>query len=666
MRRTALFAAASAAALSLATGAAHAAEEAGTPNAVSELVVTGAPYVVSIDSTTTSVDVVKRDDLDQVPSGGLGDVLNGMPGVRSTFFGPGASRPVIRGLSGPRVMVLTNGVGQIDASALSPDHQVATDPQEAERIEVLRGPAALAYGGSAIGGVVNIIDDRIPDQPVDGVHGRVLADGSTVDKGQSYSGALKAGTGPWNFTIDGVHKESKDYSIPVPAKSARLAAEDGEDFLGGDDSKVANTALKLDAYGAGMSYTGDAGFIGLAAKRTETTYGVPTEEADPVSIRLKQTRYDARGALNVDLGPFDKIKFAAGYADYTHTEFEGPDPGTTFLSDGWEARVELIQRAQDGWQGAVGVQALKRDFDAIGDEALVPRTKITEAGVFTLQRLDKDSWGVEGGLRLDQRKLDSLAGKADFTNVSASLGAFVRPAEGWFLGLALSRTSRAPSEEELFADGPHPATLAYEVGDTKLDNEVSYAADATLHYNAGGWNADLHLYVTKYDGFIDLYRTGAVDAGSGLDVFHFVQTEAKFYGTEAEVSYLFWQDGERSLTFEGGADYVHGETDLGPAARVPPWSVTGRAIFEGGWWTGKLELRHVADQNRVAEHELPTDSYEMLNASLVFRPLKNQDFKILIDGRNLTDSQAREHASFLKDLAPLPGRSLRIGVGYSF
>ena len=665
MRRTVLFAAASAVALSFAVDA-HAAGDTGGDTAVSELVVTGAPYVVSIESTTTSVDVVKRDELDQAPSGGLGDVLNGMPGVRSTFFGPGASRPVIRGLSGPRVMVLTNGVGQIDASALSPDHQVATDPQEAERIEVLRGPAALAYGGSAIGGVVNIIDDRIPDKPVDGVHGRVMAEGSTVDQGQGYSGALKAGAGPWNVTVDGVHKESQDYDIPVPAKSPRLAARDGEPFPGGDASTVFNTSLKLDAYGAGVSYTGDKGFIGLSAKRTETTYGVPTEEADPVSIRLKQTRYDARGGMDLDLGPFDRVKFAAGYADYTHTEFEGPNPGTTFLSDGWEGRIELVQRERDGWQGAVGFQALERNFDAIGDEALVPKTRITEQGVFTLQRLDKDAWGVEGGVRLDRRKLDSVVGSRDFDNVSASVGVFARPAEGWFLGLSLSRTSRAPSEEELFADGPHPATLAYEVGDANLDKEISYAADATLHYNGGGWNADLHVYATKYDGFIDLYRTGAVDAGSGLDVFRFVQTGAKFYGTEAEVSYLFWQDGERSLTFEGGADYVHGETDLGPAARVPPWSVTGRAIFEAGWWTGKLELRHVADQARVSAGELPTDGYEMLNASLVFRPLKDQDFKIMIDGRNLADSTAREHASFLKDLAPLPGRSLRIGVGYSF
>src|SRR5690606_15059736 len=198
---------------------------------VSKIVVTGAPYVVSLDSSTTNVDILRREDLDAAPAGGLGDVLAGLPGVRSSFFGPGASRPVIRGLTGPRVMVLTNGVGQIDASALSPDHQVATDPQEAERIEVLRGPSALAYGGSAIGGVVNIIDGRIPETPADGVHGRALVAGSTVDEGRVASAALRAGANGWAVTLDGTSRRSEDYDIPVPAESDRLRVSEGEEPL---------------------------------------------------------------------------------------------------------------------------------------------------------------------------------------------------------------------------------------------------------------------------------------------------------------------------------------------------------------------------------------------------------------------------------------------------
>lgn len=634
------------------------------PKEVSEVVVTGAPYVVSMDSTTTSVDVIKRDELDTAPAAGIGDVLSGLPGVRSTFFGPGASRPVIRGLAGPRVLVLTNGVGMIDASALSPDHQVATDPQEAERIEVLRGPSALAYGGSAIGGIVNIIDDRIPHEVVDGLHGRMLATASSGDEGRMASAAFKAGVGNWVFSLDGLRRTSEDYTVPVAQISRRLAAAEGLDTPLPDETKVVNSAVELNAYGAGVSYVGDRGYGGLSIKKTDTTYGIAAEE--DVTIGLKQTRVDAQGELNLDAGPFNKIKFSGGWADYTHTEFEGQEVGTKFLSDGWEGRVELVQPERNGWQGAVGFQALQRNFDAIGEEALIPKTKITEQGVFTLQRLDKDSWGVEGGLRVDHRALDSELAKRDFTNVSASVGVFARPAEGWFMGLSASRTSRAPTEEELFSEGPHPATQQFERGDVDLSEEISYSLDATLHYAGGPWSMDLHAFAVKYDGFIDQKATGEIDQESGFRIYDFVQTNATFYGAEFEGSYRLWQDGERSFRLEGAADYVRGETDLGVPARIPPWSVTGRAVFDGGWWTGQLELRKVGEQDRVAQYELPTDGYMMLNTTVSATPFRDKNLKVFAEARNLNDTEAREHASFLKDFAPLPGRSFRMGVGYRF
>lgn len=645
---------------------------------VSEVVVTAAPYVVSMDSVTTSVEVVKRDDLDTAPSAGLGDVLSGLPGVRSTSFGPGASRPVIRGLAGPRVLVLTNGVGMIDASALSPDHQVATDPQEAERIEVLRGPSALAYGGSAIGGIVNIIDDRISEKTVDGFHGRMMAAGSSVDESQTASAAFKFGTGNWVFSLDGLRRTSEDYDIPVQAASRRKLAADGEEFTGPTRSTVENTAVELFSYGGGVSYVGGAGFLGLAVKHTDSRYGVPGHESHAgdegpdheedvgVQIDLKQTRYDLRGGLDLDLGVFNQLKFSAGYADYEHVELEGEQIGTRFLSDGWEARAELVQKERDGWQGAIGLQGLSRTIEAIGDEAFIPSTGINEVGVFTLQRLDKDSWGVEGGMRLDRRELESALGAHDFTNVSASLGAFLRLAESWFLGVSVSRAARAPTEVELFADGPHAATRGYELGDQTLDSEISYSLDTSVHYGAGPWNIDLHGFYVKYDGFIDLRATGATRPDSGLTIFRYQQTDATFYGAEAEAAYTLWRDGERSFSLEGAADYVRGDTDLGPPARVPPWSVTGRAVFEGGWWTGKLELREVGDQERVADFELPTDGYRTLNASLTFRPFEDRNLKIFMDARNINDAEMREHASFLKDIAPLPGRSFRIGAGLTF
>ncbi|MFZ5720727.1 MAG: TonB-dependent receptor [Pseudomonadota bacterium] len=678
MSRVRLFA--SAAVLTAIAAPAFAQPAPGRDREVSEVVVTAAPYVVTLDSATTSVDILKRDDIDQAPAGGLGDALANVAGVRSSAFGPGASRPVIRGLSGPRVLVLSNGLGQVDASALSPDHAVATDPQEASRIEVLRGPSALAYGGSAIGGVVNVIDDRIATTPADGVSGRVTASGSTVDNGWQTSGAVKFGAGPLVFTLDGTHRDTEAYEVPTFPESRRQVAAEGEEWPGPVDSKVENTFSELSAYGGGVSYVGDQGYLGVSVKRTESEYGVPGHahehedephageepEEEVVTIDLEQTRYDLRGEYRLSSGLFETVRFAGGYADYTHVELEGGEVGTRFESQGWEGRLELVQPNRDGWQGAVGVQWLQRDFKAIGDEAFVPPTDTIEWGVFTLQRLDRDAWGVEGGVRLERKDLESPIGDRSFTGVSASLGAFVRPAEGWFLSLSGSRTERAPAQEELFANGPHPATRSFEVGDLSLDSEVSWSADLTAHYGAGRWDVDAHLFAVRYDGFIDLRPTGAEDAESGLPIFQFVQTDASFYGAEIDGSYRLWEDGARSFRLEGTFDYVHGKTDLGPPARIPPWGAAARGVFEAGWWTGQVEVRRVGGQDRVADFELPTDAYTMLNAALTVRPLKDRDFKIFLEGRNLTDAEAREHASFLKDIAPLPGRNVRIGMGYRF
>lgn len=665
MPRSDLFGAAGVLAL-LAALPARAAEPEGGGKRLSEVVVTAAPYTVSIGSTTTSINVIKRDDLDRAPPAGLGDVLASVPGVRTSFFGPGASRPVIRGLAGPRVLVLTNGIGLIDASALSPDHQVASDPQAAERIEVLRGPSALAYGGSAIGGVVNVIDDRIPSTHRAGLHGRGAYSYATVNDGAQVSGALRAGVGDyWTLTLDGVHRHTGDYDVPTNPISNRRRAAEGLPAPQRPENKVGNTFVNLDEYGGGFSYAADGGWGGLSAKHTDSSYGSAAE--GDVFIKLKQTRIDARGGADVNLGLFDKIKFTSGWADYEHTEFEDDAPGTTFLSDGYEGRLELVQPERGGWQGAFGVQGLHRKVDATGDEALIPKTKIAEVGVFTLQRLDKGAWGVEGGLRLDSRKLDSLAGERDFANLSASVGVFARPVDGWFLGLSASRTSRAPTEEELFSNGPHRATGQFEIGEAALREEVSYSANGSLHYSGGRWLLDADIYAAKYDNFIDLRPSGAVDADSDLPIFRFVQSGARFHGAEVEASYRLWRKDARSFRLELAGDYVRGQTDAGPAVRIPPWSVSVRGIYEANVWNGSLEVRTVGAQNRVAEFEAPTDGFTLVNAAVTYTPISGRRaLKLFVEGHNLTDQEAREHASALKDVAPLPGRSLRVGVAYDF
>jgi iron complex outermembrane receptor protein len=643
-------------------------------NAVDKVVITAAPYAVSLDTVTSSVNVITRDKLDVLPPAGLGDMLNGQPGLRSTFYGPGASRPVIRGLSGPRVMVLQNGVGQVDASSLSPDHAVASDPGEASRVEVLRGPSTLAYGGSGIGGVVNVIDDRVPSAaPANGFEGRLAGSVSSVDDGKSINGSAKFGKGPLVFAIDADHRTSGDYDVPSSPVSARLAKAEG--LTVDPDKTVRNADVEVDAYGAGVSYVHDSGFFGVSIKKIDTTYGVPYQQIlapidpgaeGPVSIHLQQTRYDVRGEQEVDLGPFDKVRLSLGHAKYEHAEIsvDSGEVGTRFLSDGTEGRLELVQKERDGWQGAVGFQALKRHFEAIGDEAFVPSTDIKEYGVFTLQRLDKGNWGVDAGLRFDSRELKTSFADKTFDNVSGSLGLFYKPAEHQFVALTVSRNGRAPTEAELFADGPHPGTGGFEVGDADLKSEKVVSVEATYRYTGDRLRAEAHLWGAQYNGFIEEARTGAVE--DGLPVFQYSQTDAKFHGAEVETSYVAWREGERSLKLEGSYDWVRGSTDLGIPARVPPWAVTGRAI----WSTSRLdvqgEVRHVASQNRVSAFELPTDAYTALNAMVTYKPIADSGLRVFIDGRNLTNETIREHVSFLKDFAPSPGRSVRAGFAWRF
>jgi len=636
-----------------------------------EIIVTGAPFGISARATTIATTVIDEEALAAAPASSLGDLVAGLPGMRSTDFAPGASRPVIRGLSGPRVQVLTNGIGLIDASSVSPDHQVATDPAEANRIEIVRGPATLAYGGTAIGGVVNVLDDRIPTEMPDGVDGMVSTQASSVDSGWSASARATFGLGPIAISVDAVNKEADDYDIPSPAISQRLA--DAEGIARGPGGTQPNSFSELESRGVGASWIGSRGFIGASYKDLSSTYGTVAEP--DVFIELQQTREDLRGELRFENGPFQKLTGSYGHADYTHTEFEGPgDPGTIFQSDGQEARADLVQRTRDGWNGAVGVQTLSRDFEAIGDEAFVPASEVKEFGVYTVQRLDRAGWGLEGGLRYDRRSVTAtpLSGGAEiereFGNWSGSAAAFIKPSADLFLGISLAHNERAPSEVELFADGLHVATGVYETGDVALDNETVTTIEGTVHYDAGRFRGDLHVYASKYDGFIDERDTGTVfvDGGESFPIFQFVQTGADFRGFEAEAAYDLWSSGDRGLSLEGAADFVRADTDLGPASRIPPFSLTSRLVWTSTPFDASLEVRHVGEQDRLADYELGTDSYTMVNLSGAWRPFADKAVTVFAEAHNLTDAEAREHVSFLKDVAPLPGRNLRVGVSYRF
>ncbi|MDP3658620.1 TonB-dependent receptor [Phenylobacterium sp.] len=667
---------------------------------VSEIVVTGAPYAVSLDSVTTSVEVLTREALETASPAGLGDMLEAIPGVRSSAFGPGASRPIIRGLSGPRVMILQNGVGLIDASTLSPDHAVASEPAQATRIEVLRGPATLAYGGSAIGGVVNVLDDRIASRVADGPSGRASLSAGSVDDSDAAALGVKIGLGPWVATLDAARRASGDYAVPVDPVSRAYATANALAPL--RDRRVRNSDVRLQDWGGGLSYVGGQGYLGVSAKRTATRYGLPYPQAagpppqeGPVYIDLKQTRLDLRGEAATDLGPFDRMRLSLGHADYEHAEIERASGavGTRFLSNGTEGRLELVQRQRGGWQGAVGVQGLQRELQAIGDEAFIPPTRISEAAAFVLQRLDRGGWGVEGGLRIERRDLraglqgrptseaaaangldwSSVSRQPVFNDVSASAAAFWRPRPDLFVGLSVARNRRAPTEFELFADGPHAGTGAYEIGDPSLTSEQATSIEATWRWTPARGRLEAHVYHARYDGYIEqapngdrVGEDGGLDVDGELPVFRFTQTDARFTGAEVEAAYRLWSDDARSLNLEGDFDTVRATAGVGRLARIPPWSATARLIWDGPKIEASSEVRHAARQDRLAAFETPTEAYTTLDAKLSFRPSPARDLRLYVEGRNLTDQVVREHVSFLKDIAPQPGRSFRAGVAVNF
>ncbi|HTM80908.1 TonB-dependent receptor [Asticcacaulis sp.] len=661
--KSALFASLSVFALTLATGAAHADEP--VPDQPTEVVITGSGYRISKDALMSHVDILTRDQIDQKPAAGLGDLLAYLPGIRSSSFAPGASRPMIRGLDGFRVLVLNNGMGVVDVSALSPDHAVPSSPTEAKRIEVLRGPSALAYGGNAIGGIVNVIDDRIPSQaPAKGYEGTVALQGSSVDQGLQGAFDIKAGKGPWVFTFDAFKHKTSDYSIPVPAETLAFTEAAGE--APDTSTKQHNSFQDMKNVGAGVSYIGDFGFVGLSYKKTDYLYGTAIDSG--VSIDLHQTRWDARGAFNLNWAGFNRLDASAGYSDYDHAEIEDGALGTQFLSKGSEFRTALIRDGQGKWSGTVGLSGLKRDFEAIGDEAFVPSTTTKQAGVFSQYRYDDGAWGLEGGARVDDTRLTSAATAydKDFNTLSASFGGFYRPSDHSFVGLSLTRSERAPSDVELLADGPHAGTSQFIIGDPDFRTEIGYSLELTGHVvidHDNRFAIDAHVYTSHFDNFIDLRPTGAVD--DDLPVFQYVQTDADLYGLEIEANTRLFTLGAQAIALDVSYDYVHGQTSIGPIIRIPPQALTLKLESKGGKWDSYFEVRGVdARKDRLAAFETPTGGYVTANifTSYKIRP----DTSLFAEVRNIGDVEMREATSSTKDAVVDPGRNLRVGLVYNF
>ncbi len=640
------------------------------PGASPEIVITGNP--LGRDSTTVPVSNLGRADLLERGQSTLGETLDGLPGVSSTYFGPNASRPIIRGLDGERIRVLNNSASSLDVSALSYDHAVPLDVLSTDRVEVLRGPAALLYGGSAVGGVVNVIDNRIPRAPVSGVLGKAQLQAGTGNDERSVAGLVEAGNERYALHWDGFDRRTGDVRVPVPLECNKPGSP-------ANARRICNSASTARGGAIGASTFWDHGHVGASVNTYQSDYGTVAE--DEVTIGMKTTRYALEGQVRQLPGWFDSVKARLSHTDYQHTELEGAQAGTVFGNQGQDLRVEARHRPLAGWQGVVGVQTESSRFSAVGDEAFAPFSRTRSQALFVHEELPT-SWGqVTAGARWESVRVASLGnpelarfdegiGSKKFTPFSVAIGSVFKLSPTWSLTGHTALTQRAPKDYELFANGPHLATQAWEIGNQDLGLEKSKSLDAGVQWQSGPHSLQVTAFASQFANYIGLMNTPDIEEDLPVQLYQGVK--AQFRGLEASGRQRLWQ-GASTLDLDWRADSVratHGSTGE-PLPRIAPLRVGASLVHAQGPWSAKLGADWHAAQKRVPEGSVATGAYTLVNASLSYR--QKLDATVLnwfarLD--NLSDQLAYSASSILTSTAfgksPLPGRSFKLGVQATF
>ena len=694
LRRTALTGLLAAAGASLPA----AAQESGADqhHNLDEILVVATPLPRTVEELAQPTAVLTGDELARKASTSLGETVSKELGVSSSYFGPVSSRPVIRGQYGERVKVLTNQLDILDASALSEDHQTAVEGILADHIEIIRGPATLLYGSGASGGIVNVVDRRIPEQPLeDGVVGGVALGADTAVEERAGAGYVQFGNERVSAHLDYFRRDTDNIEIPGFAESARLrAAEEAEEGEEGEEEEeafgtVENSDSQTDGGAAGVTLHGENGFIGVSVSFFDSEYGVPgghehaheeeegeeeeEEEEEIVRIDLEQTRVDLTGEYRFD-GVIEKARLRFATNDYEHVELEGDEVGTLFESDGIDLRLELTQRATERLEGAFGVQYSDTDFNAVGEEAYVPPSETSKLSVFTFQEFrPNDSLALQGSARIEQQEITGSVLPTDYdeTAFGASIGGIYSFSDDASIAANLSVTQRHPNATELYADGPHIAVQRFErgsetLGNGTLDKETSTNFDLTYRGNTQLFDWAVTGFINNVDDYIGLLPTDEEE--DELQVFEYTQFDARFWGFEAETRIELMDSDAGHLHTRLFADYVFAEQDGGTGdylPRIPPLRYGLGFHDPRDKFEFSADARFVTKQDKVAENELPTDSYTLVGAEVSYA-MEEQGIYVFLRGSNLTDEDARQHTSPLKDTVPLPGRSLHAGFRWSF
>jgi iron complex outermembrane receptor protein len=658
--------------------------------------VTGSPLGSDLFELADPVNVLQGRELLLKQQPTLGETLGSEVGVSSTYFGPNASRPIIRGLGAFDIRLLNNGIGLLDASSASPDHAVAMSPFAVDRIEVVRGPATVMYGGNAIGGVVNTIDSRIAQAPLAREAGGAASYAFDSQNDLSAGGArIDAGTDRFALHADGYATRNRDLRIPGSAWTSETQSARGEE---GPTGRLPNSQGDSQAFGLGATAFLDRnGYLGVSFGQFTTRYGTVAEP--DVTIDLKQQTWNLAGELRDAVAGMKAVRVKGSYGDYSHTEYEGGEAGTVFESTGWSLRVEGLHERIGPFEGAIGVEATRVDFSALGEEAFVPSSRTRSLAGFVYEEMREGAWKFSFGGRLESVKVDAEAfaatgapaDSASFTPWSASLGTFHSFNREWGLGANVQYTQRAPTSQELFADGPHLATNQYEVGNRQLDKVASTTVDLTLKQQGELITSTIGAFYANFSNFVGLFPTGIyrnpedrsvapgpepiVDPETGeeivpLEQFDYRQVRARFYGVEAQVAFPLWKRNLDLLSMKLQADYVRAtDEDSGaPLPFIPPLRFGATLAWQREGFAAALGGAFAARQDRVPQFQTTTAGYAnvFLNASYRWRAGPGVELEAFVQGTNLLNETIRFSTSSLKDIAPVGARAVLAGVRGTF
>jgi len=647
----------------------------GETDDVDTVVITGSPLGGTAAESTPAVTTVSREEIEESGAATLGDLLANQPGIAESSFAGGASRPIIRGLDNFRVRIQENGIGSHDASALSEDHGVAIDPLAAERIEVVRGPAVLRYGSEAIGGVVNVINNRIPAAaPEGGFEAEGFAMYSTVDEGWQAGGLADFGGEGFAGHLDAFFRDADDYETPQGTQD--------------------NTYVTQSGGSAGGSLLFPTGHIGASVSYFQSEYGIPAGEED-IFIDMNQTKVQIGGDFDDPFPGFSRVQFSGGFSDYTHDEVatDTGDIGSTFNNEEYEGRVELTHNPVGAFTGAVGFQGRTRDLAASGEGGeLVAPSETRSIGGFLFEEADLSGTAtLQFAARVEHVEIEGTGflpigpmgmefpASRDFTPVSGSAGLIFDLGSEIYLSGTAQVVQRAPDVLELFSKGPHEATETFEIGNPNLDMETARSIELTLERIDGPVRWEVAAYYTSFQDFIFKNYTG-VDCGEGFDTcgvedelrqVAYGQQDATFRGFEGSIE---WDVVEMAnggvITLDAMSDYVRAEfDDGGNVPRIPPFRVGGGITFEDNHLTVGGRVTFVSDQDDLGVLETSTNGYTDVGARIAYRfdlPNTETQFEVGLAASNLLDEDMRNHTSFKKDDVLLPGRNVRLFVRATF